>query len=98
MALTISISQLSQELRITVTGSPAPPILGILTRMLAEAEERIEREAPEAPQATKNRAAIRFIGTFTKRRRSIPAGISAHLSPLLETAVPGMCFPLGVTL
>ena len=30
--------------------------------MLAEAEERIEREAPEAPQATKNRAAIRFIG------------------------------------
>ena len=62
MALTITISQLSQALRLTVTGSPAPPYLAIITRQLAVAESEIEGYAPAAPDDTKNEAAIRMVG------------------------------------
>ena len=45
MALTITISQLSQALRLTVSGSPDPPYLAIITRQLAVATALIESYA-----------------------------------------------------
>ena len=62
MALTITVAQLSQALRLTVTGSPAPPYLAIITRQLAVAESQIEAYATAAPDDTKNEAAIRMVG------------------------------------
>ena len=62
MPLTISVAQLSQAVRLTVTGSPAPPYLAILTRQLAVAESQIELYAPTADDDTKNEAAIRMVG------------------------------------
>ena len=62
MPLTITVAQLSQAVGETVTGSPAPPRLAIFTRSLAVAADRIELYAPDAPDDTKNEAAIRFVG------------------------------------
>ena len=62
MPLTISVAQLSQAVRLTVTGSPDPPFLAILTRHLAVAEARIERYAEDAPDGVKDEAAVRFVG------------------------------------
>ena len=62
MALTITLAQLSESLRITVSGSPPQPYLGILTRQLAVADEMITSYADGAPEATKNEAAIRICG------------------------------------
>ena len=59
----ISVAQLSQAVRLTVTGSPDPPFLAILTRHLAVAEARIERYAEDAPDdLVKDEAAVRFVG------------------------------------
>ena len=64
MALTITISQLSQAVGQTVTGSPAPPYLAILTRQLAVAGFIIEAyvNVDGCPDEVKNLAAIRFVG------------------------------------
>ena len=63
MALTLTVSQLSQAVRLTVTGSPAPPYLAIVTRQLAVAEDIIEAYAnDDCPDDVKNEAAIRFVG------------------------------------
>ena len=60
MALTVA--QLSQAVGLTVTGSPEPPHLAIVTRQLAVAEHRIELYAPDAPPDVKDEAAIRLVG------------------------------------
>ena len=62
MALTLTVAQLSQAVGETVTGSPGPPHLAILARQLVGAEQRIEVYAPDAPDETKNLAAIQMIG------------------------------------
>ena len=62
MALTITLSQLSEAVRLTVSGIPGPPFLNILTRQLAVAESQIEAYATAAPDNTKNEAAIRMVG------------------------------------
>ena len=63
MALTITISQLSQALRLTVTGSPDPPYLAIISRQLAVATAMIESYAnDDCPDDVKNEAAIRLVG------------------------------------
>ena len=62
MALTITVSQLSQALRLTVTGSADPPYLAIITRQLAVADATITGYADDAPEDVKNEAAIRLVG------------------------------------
>ena len=64
MRLTITVAQLSEAVRLTVSGSPAPPFLAILTRQLAVAENIIEVYATDdCPRAeVKNEAAIRLVG------------------------------------
>ena len=42
MALTLTVAQLSEAVRLTVSGSPAPPYLAIVTRQLAAATEIVE--------------------------------------------------------
>ena len=61
---TLTVAQLAAALRITTNAgvTPPEPILGILTRQLAVAESRIDLYAPEAPDDTKDEAAIRMIG------------------------------------
>ena len=77
MALTLTVSQLSQAVRLTVTGSPAPPYLAIVTRQLAVAEDIIEAYAnDDCPDDVKNEAAIRFVG--------LPARSSRHVSQPAE--------------
>ena len=72
MALTITISQLSQAVRETVTGSAPPPVLGILTRELAVADALIEDyvNLPGCPDEVKNEAAIRIVGYLFKEEFS----------------------------
>ena len=68
MALTITISQLSQALRLTVTGSPDPPYLAIISRQLAVATAMIESYAnDDCPEDVKNEAAIRLVGYLLGR-------------------------------
>ena len=63
MAVTITLSQLSEALRITVTGSPTGPYLGIVTRQLAAAKVTIERYArDDTPPELLNEAAVRLVG------------------------------------
>ena len=63
MPLTITVAQLSEAVRLTVSGSPAPPFLAILTRQLAVAESMIEDYATaDCPNDVKNEAAIRLVG------------------------------------
>ena len=63
MALTITVAQLSEAVRLTVSGSPEPPYLGILTRQRSVAESIIEDYANEdCPDDVKNEAAIRLVG------------------------------------
>ena len=63
MPLTITVAQLSQAVRLTVTGSPAPPYLAILTRQLGVAEGVIESYVnDDCPDDVKNEAAIRMVG------------------------------------
>ena len=62
MALTITVEELSQAVRLTVTGSPDAPYLGILTRQLAVAQAIIEGYAVDAPDDVKNEAAIQAGG------------------------------------
>ena len=62
MPVTITIAQLSEAARLTVSGSPAPPYLAIVTRQLAVATAHIEEYAPDAPADVQNEAAIRFVG------------------------------------
>ena len=67
MALTLTVAQLSEAVRLTVSGSPAPPYLGILTRRLSGATEIIEGYADDAPDDIKNEAAIMLVGYWMDR-------------------------------
>ena len=60
MALTIE--QLAEAVRVTVSGMPPQPYLGILTRALAVAVATIDEYAVAAPETIKDEAAIRFVG------------------------------------
>ena len=63
MALTLTVAQLSQAVRLTVTGSPPPPYLAIVTRQLAVAQAIIEEYVnDDAPDDVKNEAAIMMVG------------------------------------
>ena len=91
MALTISIAQLSQAVRLTVTGSPDEPYLAILTRQLAAAEAIIEGYAVDAPDDVKNEAAIQLVGYLldapkarTPQSAFINSGAQALLAPWHE--------------
>ena len=71
MALTLTVAQLSEAVRLTVSGSPAPPYLAIVTRLLSVAEELIEGYAnDDCPDDVKNEAAIMFVGYKTFRGRA----------------------------
>ena len=61
------LSQLSQGVRLTVSGSPSPPYLAIVTRLLAAATEIIEGYAVDAPDDVKNESAIRLVGYWLDR-------------------------------
>ena len=65
MALTLTVAQLSEAVRLTVSGSPAPPYLAIVTRQLSAATEIIEGYADDAPDNVKNEAAIMLVGYST---------------------------------
>ena len=63
MAVTITVAQLSQALRLTVTGSADPPYLAIITRQLAAATATIESYAnDDCPDEVMNESVIRFVG------------------------------------
>ena len=63
MAVTITVAQLSQALRLTVTGSADPPNLAIITRQLAVATARIESYAnDDCPDEVMDESAIRMTG------------------------------------
>ena len=63
MPLTITVAQLSEALRLTVSGSPDVPYLGIVTRQRSVAESIIEDYANvDCPDDVKNEAAIRIVG------------------------------------
>lgn len=94
MALTITVDQLSEAVELTVSGSPDPPYLAILTRQLAVAEHRIELAAPDAPDDVKNEAAVRFVGYLLEAPLAsrnpvnafINSGAKALLSPWHDLA------------
>ena len=67
MPLTLTVAQLSEGVRLTVSGSPAPPYLAIVTRLLAAATEIIEGYAVDAPDDVKNESAIRLVGYWLDR-------------------------------
>ena len=63
MAVTITVTQLSQALRLTVSGSPDPPYLAIITRQLAVATAMAESYAnDDCPEAVLNESVIRMTG------------------------------------
>ena len=64
MAVTLTVNQVAVGLRlITDPTAPVPePYVSLLSRSLAVAMDRVEREAPGAPVATQNAAAIRICG------------------------------------
>ena len=64
MAVTLTVNQVAVGLRlITDPTAPVPePYVSLLSRSLAVAMDRVEREAPDAPVATQNAAAIRICG------------------------------------
>ena len=64
MAVTLTVNQVAVGLRlITDPTAPVPePYVSLLSRSLAVAMARVEREAPGAPVATQNEAAIRICG------------------------------------
>ena len=67
MPLTLTVAQLSEGVRLTVSGSPSPPYLAIVTRLLAAAAEIIEGYAVDAPDDVKNESAIRLVGYWLDR-------------------------------
>ena len=68
MALTLTVAQLSEATRLTVSGSPAPPYLAIVTRQLAAAREIIEGYVPDTtPDDVMNEAVIRLVGYWLDR-------------------------------
>ena len=109
MPLTISIAQLSQAVELTVSGSPDPPDLAIVTRELAVAEAIIELYADGAPDDIKNEAAIRIVGYLLNapfanpsRNVSAPEGAfrNSGAKPLLSgwhDAVPAGRHTMAVT-
>ena len=64
MTLTLTVAQLSEAVELTVSGSPDPPELAIITRELAVATSFIELYANEASDDVKNEAAILMVGYF----------------------------------
>ena len=63
MPLTITVAQLSEALRLTVSGSPDGPYLGIVTRQRSVAEASSEDYANiDCPDDVKTEAAIRIVG------------------------------------
>ena len=64
MPLTITTAELAAAIRLTADASvaPAEPQLAILHRQLRVAESEVDGYAPEAPDDTKDEAAIRMIG------------------------------------
>ena len=64
MALTITVAELAAAIRVTAdaTAPPSEPQLAILHRQLRTAEAEIEGYAPDAPDDTKDEAAIRMVG------------------------------------
>ena len=52
MALTLTVAQLSEAVRLTVSGSPAPPYLAIVTRQLSTATEIMSRATRWTPRTT----------------------------------------------
>ena len=94
MAVTISIAQLSQAVRLSVTGSPDPPYLAILTRNLAVATELVEARAPLAPEDSQNKAVVQLVGYWLDAPPAAPgrfgynawqnSGAAQVLAPFIE--------------
>ena len=97
MPLTISVAQLSQAVRLTVTGSPAPPYLAILTRQLAVATAQIELYAPDADDDTKNEAAVRMVGYLLDAPTANPSrNVSTPESAFRNSGAKGLLSPWHV--
>ena len=64
MPLTLTVAELAAAVRITASATtpPAEPQLSILHRQLRVAESEIEGYAPDAPDDTKDEAAILMVG------------------------------------
>ena len=64
MPLTLTVAQLAAAVRITTdpTVAPPEPVLSLLHMLLRVAESRIEQHAPNAPDDTKNFAAVTMVG------------------------------------
>ena len=89
MPLTITVAQISQAVRLTITGSPGPPYLAIVTRLLAVAEDIIEDYAnDDCPDDVKNEAAIMFVGyrlaEEQRRQRSNDPFVNSGAKALLS--------------
>ncbi len=94
MALTITVAQLSEALRLTVTGIPAVPYLGIVTRQLSVAENQIELYAPTADDDTKNEAAIRMVGYLLDAPTANPSrNVSTPESAFRNSGAKGLLSP-----
>ena len=78
MPVTITVSQLSEALRLSVSGAPTGPYLGIVTRQLAAATATIEQYArDDTPPELLNEAAVRLVSYLID---SEPANPSRNVS------------------
>ena len=93
--MAVTLTELGAALRITDgTAAPVEPQLGILTRQLGAAEAYIDAIAPDAPDAVKDEAVVRFVAYMfdaptAGRRDSYSAmyrnsGAASLLSPFIS--------------
>lgn len=63
MAVTLTVEELAQELRVSTGTARLPePLAGIMSRLLGACSEMVENYAPLAPDSVHNRACVRLAG------------------------------------
>ena len=97
MSVTLTIGQLANQVRVSVTGSESDVpqyYRTILTPSLAAATKLIESRAPDAPEDAMNKAAVMIVGYWLEASPSNPqrfgynawlhSGAAQILAPFIE--------------
>lgn len=96
MAVTITLGQLANEVRVTTNADEDVPThyVDILTRALAAATALVEARAPDAPEDSQNKAVIQIVGYWLESPPSAPqrfgfnawlhSGAAQVLAPFIE--------------
>ena len=97
MSVTLTLGQLANQTRVSVTSSTSdvPPYYAtILAPSLAAATKLIESRAPDAPEEAQNRAAVMIVGYWLESPPSNPqrfgfnawlqSGAAQVLGPFIE--------------